>query len=36
MFLDNELKEAIQNIKNTLKIQIKKGNKDAEFLLRHL
>jgi hypothetical protein len=31
-----ELKEAIENIKSTLKIESKRGNSDAEFLLRRL
>ena len=30
------MKEAINNIKNTLKIQASKGNKDAEWILKHL
>lgn len=31
-----ELKEAIKNIKSTLKIESRSGNCDAEFLLRRL
>jgi hypothetical protein len=31
-----ELKEAIENIKSTLKIESRRGNRDAEFLLKRL
>lgn len=31
-----EIKQAKQNIINTLKIELKKGNDEAEFLLRRL
>ncbi|MBN2039599.1 MAG: hypothetical protein JW864_06135 [Spirochaetes bacterium] len=31
-----ELKEAIENIKATLRIQKKRGNPDADFLLKRL
>lgn len=31
-----EVKEALENIKNTMRLQSKKGNKEADFILRHL
>lgn len=33
---DEELIEAIENIKSTLRIQVTKGNPDAEFILRRM
>jgi hypothetical protein len=36
MIITLEILESKTNIKNTLKIELKKGNEDAEFLLRRL
>jgi len=33
---DKELLEAIENIKSTLRIQVKNGNLNAAFILRRL
>ena len=31
-----EIKEAVRNIDNSLKIQERRGNKDAEWIRKHL
>ena len=35
-YIDNSLTEAINNIRNTLLIQQRRGNPEASFLLRRL
>lgn len=34
--IPGEVADALENIRNTMKIQSEKGNKEAAFVLRHL
>jgi len=36
IYIDNEVLEAIENIKATLLIEKRKGNPDADFILRRM